>query len=257
MAGTSDDDEGDGDGRDDSGEGQGRKAEKVNLADLHLPMATVVEACLEMEIWLSRQVTAESDACRAAQLRESLDPELTKLMDEQLHLVQRELLLRAVDIFDYPDWYSKLSEAYLTLCGLGDGGGGGDGEGGGDGGGARFLLPPLGFSMEELSGPFPRPVPHLGLEDECRQSLYRRIVSQAVDSYFYNDWNARMELWAFQKSPVLERKSRRCMQFVASKPMGDLTDTRVPGVVYIATEKGVKLIAIKRKTLKRALKQSR
>ena len=60
----------------------------MNLADLHLPMATVVEACLEMEIWLSRQVTAESDACRAAQLRESLDPELTKLMDEQLHLVQ-------------------------------------------------------------------------------------------------------------------------------------------------------------------------
>ncbi len=40
----------------------------------------------------------------------------------------------------------------------------------------------MGFTAEELSGPFPRPVPHLGLEDELRQSLYRRIVSQAIDS---------------------------------------------------------------------------
>ncbi len=86
-------------------EGRG-SARAATLADLdHLPMAAVVEACLEMEIWLSRQVTFESDAARAAELRRALDPELTKLMDEQLHLVQKELLLRAVDIFDYPEEY--------------------------------------------------------------------------------------------------------------------------------------------------------
>ena len=39
------------------------------------------------------------------------------------------------------------------------------------------------------------------------------------------------------------------MRYIAAKPMGDLTDTRVPGVVYIATERGVQLIAIKRSWL--------
>ena len=42
---------------------------------------------------------------------------------------------------------------------------------------------------------------------------------------------------------------KECMRYIAAKPMGDLTDTRVPGVVYIATERGVQLIAIKRSWL--------
>ena len=210
---------------------------------LHMPLKDVVEACLELEIWVSTQAaTFHNEQAMADRLGRSLDPKLVKLLDQQLDLCQRELLLRAVDIFTFPQYYKDLSDQYLEV--VHDG------------------IDLLGFTQEELEGMFPRrPVYNLGVEDKCRVTLYRRIVSQAIDSYFYDDCSARMELWAMGASPVCHRRWREtgsmggagqrkeCMRYIAAKPMGDLTDTRVPGVVYIATERGVQLIAIKRSWL--------
>ena len=207
--------------------GEGAEGRDEEEEEMHMTMEEVVRTCLELEVWLhSQQLMVCHDAKRAEGLQKALDSKLVKLLDEQLELVQKELLLRAIDIFEYPAYYKDVSERYLDVV--------------------HEEVPVLGFTQEEISSQFPNPKFHLGLEDERHQPLYRRIVSQAIDSYFYNDWNARMELWAFQKSPVTEGRSRKCMKFIASKPMGDLTDTQVPGVVYIATEVGVKLIAIKR-----------
>ncbi|QDZ19838.1 hypothetical protein HOP50_03g23540 [Chloropicon primus] len=204
---------------------------------LHMPLQDVVQACTALEAWLISQEAFENDYSMAKQLKGSLHQKLVKLLDEQLELVQRELLLRACDIFSFPPWYQDLSEQYLNNAVYGD---------------AAEALCFAGQDKEDDFA-FAR---DLSVEDESRVCLYRRIVSQAIDAYFYDDWNARMELWAFQRNPVRWRDEllrgpqqgrRACMKFIASKPMGDLTDTRVPSIVYIATnETGVKLIAIRR-----------
>ena len=201
---------------------------------LHMQLQEVVQACTVLEAWLISQESFESDYSMAEKLKRSLHQKLVKLLDEQLELVQRELLLRACDIFAFPSWYQDLSEEHLNNAVYGDA--------------AEAIF--AGQNKEDVY------VRDLSIEDDSRVCLYRRIVSQAIDAYFYDDWNARMELWAFQRSPVRWRDEllrgsqqgrRACMKFIASKPMGDLTDTRVPSIVYIATnETGVKLIAIRR-----------
>lgn len=60
---------------------------------LHMPMKSLVEACLELEMWLHRQqVTYNNDREKAEHLITLLDPKLVNLLDEQLNVLQKEAI---------------------------------------------------------------------------------------------------------------------------------------------------------------------
>ena len=202
-------------------------------ADLHMPVKDVYQACLTLEAWLRSQSTYENDLEVAECLRQSLDSKLVALLDEQLTALEKELVLGAKDMFSFPDFYGDLARRHAA-------------------GESLDRDDPLAFTEQELLSEVPR---NMSLEDEARVGLYCRVVSQAVDSYFFSS-GATVELWAFNSSPVRWRARESggrvgsCMRFLASKPLSDLTDTKVKDVVYIAeTGVGIRLIALRKNLL--------